>query len=390
MISMNIISPKYRSINLSLLLLNMILISLLIPEIALCEEPSDRLNLILLLPSDAEIILPFGPRTDGERKFHYGVDIRFELSEKVLSPVSGQVVFSGFTPAGSGTVTIRTYAGYMITILQLKNIRVRKGDEVNAGFLLGEVDATGDASTRVPHIHLSVRDDAGRYLDPYPFIDFLKKESNDGMSNEKLSDQELGSIEINLPVQMKAEKREHLEGSAIINPEKQRIDGKIYEITPNPRRNHNDKIASSSEIPVLPAEQITFLYDVSEKLSEKRSKKAETSSRAGIESVKSSDDNSHQVLKVRSGLSWEKGIEFCENNRSPLSFESGFSQRDKFSEIPDRKSKMPRKSMPKEFEIAYPWSLKAFLLLFLLLIDIIKQQSLLPAEGGRPIKTVGR
>lgn len=120
----------------------------------------------------AEIIKSFGPVTGSDKSFHYGIDIAKEPLSEFLSPVSGQVSFCGFTPVSSETLTIRCENGYLVTILNLSKVSVRKGDIIARGDLIGFVSPFLPGSTETPHVHISIRDSWGNYLDPLPFLRF--------------------------------------------------------------------------------------------------------------------------------------------------------------------------------------------------------------------------
>lgn len=123
---------------------------------------------------EPEIITYFGIRPDKPRSFHYGVDISAKAGTPFLSPVEGTVFFKGFTPESSETLTIKCSNGYKVTILNLVNVRPQKGDSVKKGDLLGYVSSEPKGSTVAPHVHLSLRDETGKYLDPLQFITFVK------------------------------------------------------------------------------------------------------------------------------------------------------------------------------------------------------------------------
>ena len=145
------------------------IVLLAILSVVWIQQPAAA-TLELSWPCDGPIILPFGDTNLVSPRFHRGIDIAAPEGTEVRSPISGTVRFAGFTPAGGGTVSIDIGGGWRVTLLQLENIAVRAGDQIVAGDVLGRVAASGDASSREPHIHLGLIDPNGTYLDPAAFL----------------------------------------------------------------------------------------------------------------------------------------------------------------------------------------------------------------------------
>lgn len=133
----------------------------------------------LSLPVDGEIILPFGENSSGSPLFHRGIDIACPPGTTVTAPLSGKITFAGYTPAGSGTVTVKSSNGYKITILQLQRYFVKAGDIVTTGQPVALSAKSGDRSSIEPHIHLSIRNSSGEYLNP---ADLLAKPEHSTVS----------------------------------------------------------------------------------------------------------------------------------------------------------------------------------------------------------------
>lgn len=161
---------------------------------------SDEFSIVLF--DKYEIITFFGVRPDRPRSFHYGLDIKAEPGSPFLSPVDGTVYFKGFTPESSETLTIRCSNGYRVTILNLVNVLHEKGDGVKKGDLLGFVSSEPKGSTETPHLHLSLRDENGKYLDPLQFIAFsesferFETEESEAFTVEVLPEEELSACSI--------------------------------------------------------------------------------------------------------------------------------------------------------------------------------------------------
>jgi murein DD-endopeptidase MepM/ murein hydrolase activator NlpD len=107
----------------------------------------------------------FGPRGN---RFHAGLDFPARHGARVRSARSGRVVFAGWDSGGYGyLVAVRHGPRIRTRYAHLSTIRVRRGQRVAAGSLLGRVGSTG-ASTG-PHLHfeLIVR---GAAVDPLPAL----------------------------------------------------------------------------------------------------------------------------------------------------------------------------------------------------------------------------
>lgn len=129
----------------------------------------------LIMPIQGRIVLRYGETYGVADSLctHRGLDLAGASGDEVAAPCAGLVRFSGEIPADGGgrcgAVTIETADGSLITVMPLRDVRVRAGAEVAAGQSIGVLAETGDASSRVPHLHLSVRV-GGRYVNPEPLL----------------------------------------------------------------------------------------------------------------------------------------------------------------------------------------------------------------------------
>lgn len=386
---------KNRTFSTHIVFLGLLLFSLLRPDTTYCLETLNSSSLTIFLPSESKIILPFGPRIDGERKFHYGIDIKLDVDEKFYSPVAGLVVFSGFTPAGSGTVSIKTDNGYIVTILQLKNIRVKSGDAVLPGFLLGEVDLNGDSSTDAPHIHLSVRDKTGHYLNPYTFIVFLNMETNDNHRREEfLVEKTVLNLE-NFPAHLNRDKEGLIADAEIRLEEDKKAHQTNFKI---PEYQFSQlgslEISKTNRIFISANKQMTFLNEQSGELPGGKPIKTKDYSLKEKENLTGPIPNSNDTFRIRVSSNKENSLKYLNTYESRLFSTPSLSNGKESSEITENGNDVLLivifKRLRPQIKSDFLMSLKVLLLLILISIDIIKRQSLLLAQGGRPIKTVGR
>jgi hypothetical protein len=124
-------------------------------------------------PADGPVIRPFAlgndPYAGGQ---HRGVDVGAGVGTRVVAPATGVVAFVGSVPSGGRAITIRTDDGFSVTLLQLAETLVARGDAVGEGAAVGVVGESADAVTREPHVHLGVRvtADEDGYVDPLTLL----------------------------------------------------------------------------------------------------------------------------------------------------------------------------------------------------------------------------
>jgi len=127
-------------------------------------------------PVEGTVAVGYGARYVSEQGVactHSGVDVSAAEGTTVRACAAGEVTFSGLVPAGEGerawAVTVLTADGRRVTYLPLSRASVSKGADVGSGDPLGELAATGDASSPTPHLHLGVRRGETK-LDPLAFL----------------------------------------------------------------------------------------------------------------------------------------------------------------------------------------------------------------------------
>lgn len=101
------------------------------------------------------------------RHFHSGIDLAAPTGTEVFSLTSG-VASAGFDSGGAGNyVAIQYDRQTRILYCHLSTFRVRPGQRVDAGQVIGTVGATGLATG--PHLHLEI-DVAGQPVDPAAWL----------------------------------------------------------------------------------------------------------------------------------------------------------------------------------------------------------------------------
>jgi murein DD-endopeptidase MepM/ murein hydrolase activator NlpD len=111
---------------------------------------------------------PYGLRLVGwSPEVHRGVDIAVPDGTPVAAMSAGQVVFAG-TMSGYGNVVVLRHHGSTRTLYgHLSEVRVRVGDAVRGGQIIGLSGHSGNA--RGPHLHFEIQR-WGQAEDPVPLL----------------------------------------------------------------------------------------------------------------------------------------------------------------------------------------------------------------------------
>ena len=86
----------------------------------------------------------------GRTKPHYGTDFAAPVGTPIRATASGTIVAAGYTRGNGNYVTIRHNGTYKTQYLHMKRRKVRKGQQVKQGDLIGTVGMTGYTSG--PHV----------------------------------------------------------------------------------------------------------------------------------------------------------------------------------------------------------------------------------------------
>ena len=114
-------------------------------------------------PADGTLSSPFGLRLNGWKPdIHRGVDIAMPIGSPVKATKKGVVEFAG-TQTGYGTVVILRHGRWSTVYAHLSELKTTRGQNVEAGQLIGLSGASGNASG--PHLHFEILRD-GRPADP--------------------------------------------------------------------------------------------------------------------------------------------------------------------------------------------------------------------------------
>jgi TonB family protein len=100
----------------------------------------------------------FGERKNpitGKEEFHFGIDIAARKGTEVVSPAAGVVVLAENEKNEGNLIVIDHRNGYTSRYGRLDSFKVKKGDTVKKGDVIGYVGSTGMSTA--PHLHWEVR-----------------------------------------------------------------------------------------------------------------------------------------------------------------------------------------------------------------------------------------
>lgn len=113
------------------------------------------------------VLSRFGPRG---RRFHTGIDLRARRGggDPVLASRSGRVVRAETRTGYGRLVEIAHDDGYSTRYAHLRRIKVRLGQRVKQGEVIGIVGQSGRATT--PHLHFEILTPGYRFVDPAIYL----------------------------------------------------------------------------------------------------------------------------------------------------------------------------------------------------------------------------
>jgi len=101
-------------------------------------------------------------------RMHNGIDIVENVGTKVYAPGDGKVIYAGHKRTTGYTIEIDHGFGYQTNYFHLSKLKVRRGQKVKRGDLIGLSGRTGTLCSG-PHLHYEVRHN-GIPLNPRKFI----------------------------------------------------------------------------------------------------------------------------------------------------------------------------------------------------------------------------
>jgi murein DD-endopeptidase MepM/ murein hydrolase activator NlpD len=121
----------------------------------------------LVMPLRGPISSGFGDRRNG--RMHEGIDILAPEGTEVRAAGYGVVLYAGDGMRGYGNAIVLDHGNDVTTLYgHLRSFRVKTGEIVSGGSVIGEVGETGNATT--PHLHFELRVE-GEGVDPEKFCE---------------------------------------------------------------------------------------------------------------------------------------------------------------------------------------------------------------------------
>lgn len=120
-------------------------------------------------PVEGKVLRPF------EKDVHGGIDIQAAEGTPVAAAASGKVIYARYKEGSSyrldRTVSIQHNSEDLrTTYLQVRDLRVKAGDEVKQGDIIAVVDKSLDATTTKSHLHFGVKYGSDAYQNPLEFL----------------------------------------------------------------------------------------------------------------------------------------------------------------------------------------------------------------------------
>jgi murein DD-endopeptidase MepM/ murein hydrolase activator NlpD len=99
----------------------------------------------------------------GKKIFHNGIDIENKKGTPVQAVTDGKVIFAAYKGNSGRLVIIQHSNGYQTIYAHLDNIKIKKGNYVKKGDIIGTVGNTGVSTG--PHLHFGLRKN-GKFENP--------------------------------------------------------------------------------------------------------------------------------------------------------------------------------------------------------------------------------
>ena len=121
-------------------------------------------------PAPGAINSPYGPRMDPithTAAFHPGIDIEGNMGDEVRATADGKVIFADVSSGYGKFIQIDHGNHYTTGYGHLSRYRVKKGDHVSRGQVIGYMGNTGRSTGC--HLHYEISVDS-KTIDPYKFL----------------------------------------------------------------------------------------------------------------------------------------------------------------------------------------------------------------------------
>lgn len=138
-------------------------------QLRIPNVPGVRLSIYnFIWPVRGRITSPYGVRViNGRKDFHAGIDIGGPTGTNIVAAESGRVSYAGYM-RGFGNVIILSHDGGYSTVYAHNSVnKVKKGQYVKKGSIIGKVGRTGNATGS--HLHFEIRL-SGKPVNPSSYL----------------------------------------------------------------------------------------------------------------------------------------------------------------------------------------------------------------------------
>ena len=94
---------------------------------------------------------------------------------RAAAPTDGEITETGYNEYNGNFLRLRTSEGLIVTYAHLNQVLAEEGMQVRKGDIIALTGTTGRSTG--PHLHISVYDEDGNYLDPEEFIDLKQDDT---------------------------------------------------------------------------------------------------------------------------------------------------------------------------------------------------------------------
>jgi murein DD-endopeptidase MepM/ murein hydrolase activator NlpD len=117
-------------------------------------------------PARGQVIAGYGPKADGQR--NNGIDIAVPENTPIKAADDGVVIYSGNELKSFGNLLlVRHSNNYITAYAHAKELRVKRGDTIKSGEIIGMSGQSGNTAT--PEIHFEIRK-GSTPVDPMQFL----------------------------------------------------------------------------------------------------------------------------------------------------------------------------------------------------------------------------
>lgn len=136
----------------------------------LSSDPPARLPVPVVGVTPRQLRNTWGAARSGGRS-HRGIDIFAPRGREIVSTTGGIVVTVGHTSLGGKVVRVFGPGGQWHYYAHLERFgKVRKGQIIQPGTIVGYVGDSGNARGTPPHLHYGIYDFRGGAINPFPLL----------------------------------------------------------------------------------------------------------------------------------------------------------------------------------------------------------------------------